>query len=122
MALDWALASLHHLAVFSLVAIVAYEIAMTSGVVDAAMTGRIAAGGRLVRESAAAVVAAGIARVFLGEKGPAYYGANSLFWAKMAVFAGVAGCPSCRRCNSCAGGARRGATPTSNPDRSRSGW
>ena len=37
------------------------------------------------------MVWAGIARVYLGEKGPAYLGANSLFWAKMAVFAGVGG-------------------------------
>jgi putative membrane protein len=28
-----------------------------------------------------------VARVFLGDKGPAYYATNSLFWAKMAVFA-----------------------------------
>ena len=51
MGLDWALASCTISQSFSLVAIVAYEIAMTSGAVDAAMTGRIAAGRLLVRHS-----------------------------------------------------------------------
>jgi putative membrane protein len=87
MALDWALASVHHLAVFGLVAILAYEIAMTAGTVDAATTGRIARVDAWYGIAAAVVVAAGVTRVFLGEKGPAYYGANSLFWTKMAVFA-----------------------------------
>ncbi len=87
MTLDWVLASLHHLAVFGLVAILAYEIAMTAGVVDTALTGRIARVDAWFGIAATAVVAAGVARVFLGDKGPAYYAANSLFWAKMAVFA-----------------------------------
>jgi len=64
---------------------------MTSGAVDASMTGRIARVDAWCSIVAAAVVAAGLARVFLGEKGPAYYGANGLFWAKMAVFALVGG-------------------------------
>jgi putative membrane protein len=87
MALDWALASAHHLAVFGLVAILACEIALTARGVDAAATGRIARVDAWFGIAAAAVVAAGVARVFLGDKGAAYYGANSLFWAKMAVFA-----------------------------------
>jgi putative membrane protein len=41
---------------------------------------------------AALALAAGIARVFLGggAKGPQYYAANGLFWAKMALFAAIA--------------------------------
>jgi putative membrane protein len=91
MTLDWALASLHYLAVFGLVAILACEIAMTAEAVDAEATGRIARVDAWYGIAAAAVVAAGLARVFLGDKGPAYYAANSLFWAKMAVFALVGG-------------------------------
>lgn len=37
--------------------------------------------------SAVGVIAAGVARVFWGAKGAAYYGAQPFFWAKMAVFA-----------------------------------
>ena len=35
-------------------------------------------------------MAAGVARVFLGAKGAAYYGANMFFWLKMLLFAGIA--------------------------------
>jgi putative membrane protein len=87
MALDWALASLHHLAIFSLAAIPAYEIAVTAGAVDAPAIARLANVDAWYGIMAAAVLAAGLARVFLGVKGAAYYGGNSLFWAKMAVFA-----------------------------------
>jgi putative membrane protein len=39
---------------------------------------------------AALVVAAGVLRVFFGAKGYEYYLVNIFFWAKMALFAGVA--------------------------------
>ena len=39
---------------------------------------------------AAVALAAGVARVFLGAKGPEYYAANGLFWTKMALFAAIA--------------------------------
>ncbi len=87
MALDWVLASLHHLAIFSLIAILAGELAMTGGKIDAIVAGRLARLDAWYGIAAAAVVAAGLARVFLGDKGPAYYVANALFWAKMATFA-----------------------------------
>jgi putative membrane protein len=90
MALDWLLASLHHLAFLSLAAILAFELAVTAGAVDAAAIRRLASVDAWYGIMAALVVAAGLARVFLGAKGPAYYGANSLFWAKMAVFAAIA--------------------------------
>lgn len=38
---------------------------------------------------AAAVVAAGVTRVFFGAKGYEYYVVNIFFWAKMALFVGV---------------------------------
>jgi putative membrane protein len=88
-ALDWVLASLHHLAVFALAGVLAYELAATAGPVDAAAVKRLAAVDAGYGALAALVLAAGLARVFLGAKGPAYYGGNSLFWAKMAAFAAV---------------------------------
>ena len=39
---------------------------------------------------AALVVAAGVLRVFFGAKGYEYYLVNIFFWAKMALFVGVA--------------------------------
>ena len=90
MALDWVLASLHHLAVFTLLAILAGELALTAGRVDAAVVARLSRIDTWYGVAAAAVVGAGLARVFLGDKGAAYYGSNHLFWSKMAVFGLVA--------------------------------
>jgi putative membrane protein len=87
MALDWLLASLHHLAIFTLLAILAGELAMTGGRIDVGVVGRLVRLDAWYGVAAAAVVAAGVARVFLGAKGPEYYEANTLFWAKMATFA-----------------------------------
>ena len=90
MAVDWALASLHHLAIFSLIAILAGEIALTSGIVDARGAGILSRVDAWYGIMAAVVLAAGLGRVFLGDKGAAYYAANALFWSKMAVFALIA--------------------------------
>src|SRR5207302_636817 len=38
---------------------------------------------------AAIALAAGVARVFFGAKGAGYYGANTFFWLKMALFVSV---------------------------------
>lgn len=42
MVLDWALASVHHLAIFTLVAILAFELALTAGELDAPAILRLA--------------------------------------------------------------------------------
>jgi putative membrane protein len=55
--------------------------------VDAAAIRRLAGVDAWYGIAAALVLAVGLARVFLGAKGAAYYVANSLFWAKMATFA-----------------------------------
>ena len=91
MALDWTLASLHHLAIFALAAILATEIAMTSGDLDGRTILRLARIDGWYGAVAAIVLAVGLARVFLGAKGADYYAANTLFWIMMALFAGVAG-------------------------------
>jgi len=90
MFLDWILASLHHLAIFTLAAILAFELALTASEVDARVISRLARVDAWYGAMAALALAAGVARVFLGAKGSNYYAANSLFWIKMALFAGVA--------------------------------
>jgi putative membrane protein len=90
MFLDWTLASLHHLAVFGLAAILAFELALTAGEVDAPVIARLARVDAWYGAMAAVALAAGVVRVFLGARGPDYYEANGLFWIKMALFALVA--------------------------------
>jgi putative membrane protein len=90
MALDWLLASLHHLAIFTLAAILAFELALTSAEVNGRAILRLARVDSWYGAMAAMALAAGLARVFMGVKGPEYYAANSLFWIKMALFAAIA--------------------------------
>ena len=87
MALDWLLASLHHLAILSLAAILAFELALTAGEIEPRSLLRLARIDAYYGALAALALAAGLLRVFLGARGAAYYGANSLFWTKMALFA-----------------------------------
>ena len=91
MVLDWALASLHHLAILTLAAI----LGVRTGA-DRRRSRMRARSARLARvdawygATAALVLAAGLARVVLGSKGPGYYMANPFFWTKMALFAVIA--------------------------------
>lgn len=89
MLLDWALASLHHLAVFALAAIIAFELALTARAVDDAAILRLARVDAWYGVVAAIVLAVGAARVAFGAKGPAYYMENSFFWTKMGLFLAV---------------------------------
>ncbi len=91
MVLDWALASLHHLAIFTLAAILAFELALTAGEVSATTVGRLARIDAWYGIVAALVLAVGISRVVFGAKGPDYYMINTFFWTKMALFAAVGG-------------------------------
>ena len=87
MATDLLLACLHHLVVFSLVAIPAVELALMRGPVTApriAQLGRLDAAYGLL---AMAILAIGFARVFWGAKGSAFYLHNPVFWAKLGFFA-----------------------------------
>ena len=90
MFLDWLLASLHHLAVFSLAAILSAEIFLTGGAIDDRMAMRLARVDAWFGIMAAVALAAGLARVFFAAKGASYYGSNMFFWLKMALFAGIA--------------------------------
>ena len=69
MFVDWLLASFHHLAVFSLAAILSAEIFLTAGPIDDRLVLRIARIDAWFGLVAALVVAAGVLRVFFGAKG-----------------------------------------------------
>ncbi|MGO9419269.1 DUF2214 family protein [Roseiarcus sp.] len=90
MFLDWLLASFHHLAVFSLAAILAAELALTAAVLDDRAILRLARIDAWFGVMAAIALAAGLARVFLDAKGVDYYEANVFFWIKMALFVTIA--------------------------------
>ena len=91
MGLDWLLAGLHHLAVFTLAAILAFEIALTLEMPGARAIERLSRVDAWYGGLAAVALAAGLLRVFLGAKGADYYLVNSLFWIKMGLFAGLGG-------------------------------
>lgn len=87
--LDFALASLHHTAVFALFTILAVEIVYAKPGLSAATLRRLGTIDMLYGLSAAAVLVAGIARAVWGLKGWDYYAANPLFWTKIGLFAGI---------------------------------
>jgi putative membrane protein len=83
---DWVLASLHHLAVFTLAAVLAAELAILTLDIDSKGIKRLAGVDAAYGASAAIVVIVGVARVIWGAKGYEYYLANHVFWTKMALF------------------------------------
>ncbi len=83
---DWALASLHHIAIFTLAAALAGEMAILTLDIDARAIGRLSRIDMAYGVSAAVVVIVGVARVIYGAKGYEYYVVNHLFWTKMALF------------------------------------
>jgi putative membrane protein len=87
---DFVLACLHHLAAFALVAALAIEIALLRPGMDAGAVKRLGRIDIAFGIAALAVLAAGLARVFYGIKGPAYYLGNWVFWTKLGVFALIA--------------------------------
>jgi len=87
MALDAVLAVAHHLAVFTLVSILAIEWALLRpGLTEAQLrfVGRLDG---LYGASAGVVLVIGILRLALGAKGWSFYAGNPFFWLKIAAFA-----------------------------------
>lgn len=84
---DLSLAVVHHILVFALAGVLAFEI----GAIRTNMTAREAA--RVARVDlwygilAAAIIAAGFFRAVFAAKGWGYYSANAFFWAKIGTFA-----------------------------------
>ncbi len=83
---DWALATLHHLAIFVLAATLAAELAMVTSDVEAGALARLATVDLGYGIMAAIVLIVGVARVVYGAKGQEYYIGNHFFWTKMALF------------------------------------
>jgi putative membrane protein len=87
--LDALLASIHHLLVFALVAVLFAELMLVGGVPSSE---RLHLMGRLdlaYGALAGGVVVAGLLRVVFGAKGWAFYVGNPFFWLKMTAFVAV---------------------------------
>lgn len=86
---DLALAIAHHVLIFALAGVLAFEI----GVVRSNMTGpdigRVARVDLWYGSLAALILAAGFARAVFAAKGWAYYSVNVFFWVKIGTFAAV---------------------------------
>jgi putative membrane protein len=81
-----ALAVLHHLAAFTLVAALVAEHLLFDRRLEAPAARRLQRLDALYGASAGILLLAGLLRVFLFEKGAAYYFANPWFLAKLALF------------------------------------
>ena len=84
---DLALAIAHHLLVFGLAAVIAFEIATIRVEATAGDIARIARADMWYGILAAAILIVGFSRAVYAARGWAYYSHNLLFWAKIATFA-----------------------------------
>ena len=84
--LDLTFAILHHVAVFTLVGIIAAEFALLRPGLAGSRLSQLASIDRLYGVAASVVVVIGILRVFFGGKGWEFYVASDMFWGKMAAF------------------------------------
>jgi putative membrane protein len=79
-------AFLHHVAAFTLVAALAVEFVLLRAEFTHGTARRLLAADAVLGASAGALLAVGLARVFLFEKGAAYYFSNHAFLTKLALF------------------------------------
>ena len=86
LARDVVLASIHHLFVFSLVAVLFAELVVAGGVPDAARLRQLGRLDGAYGALAGGILIAGFVRAAYGAKGMAYYAGNPVFWAKIGVF------------------------------------
>jgi putative membrane protein len=87
--LDAVLASVHHLFVFSLVAVLFAELVLASSPPDAArlrQLGRLDSAYGLLSMG---IIAAGFLRAAYGAKGWSFYAHNPVFWTKIGIFVAV---------------------------------
>ncbi len=84
---DLILAILHHLAIVTLIVLLAFEFALLRPGLSTTDLRRLANVDAAYGAVAGLVVAVGICRVIWGAKGPDFYLANPWFWAKIASFA-----------------------------------
>jgi putative membrane protein len=86
---DLILAVLHHLAIVSLIVLIAIEFALLRPGMDGQGLRRIAKVDAGYGVTAGLIIAIGVCRVIWGAKGADFYLSNPWFWAKMASFAAI---------------------------------
>lgn len=86
MTVDLILAILHHLFVFSLMAIIAIEMVTVRPEIRGREIGRLARIDMFYGIAATLIIVVGVLRVFFGVKGAGYYWVSPSFWAKMGTF------------------------------------
>lgn len=86
MDLDLVLACAHHLAVFTLVVLLAVEFALLRPGLAPATLRRLGGIDGAYGATAALVLIIGFARVFFGNAGSGYYLSNWVFWTKIGLF------------------------------------
>jgi len=79
----------HHILVFSLVAVLAAEIAAIRPNMRADQIDHLARLDRFYGIIAGLVIIVGLGRVFFGAKGPDFFLSNPIFWAKILTFAAI---------------------------------
>jgi putative membrane protein len=84
--IDLVLAIAHHLAVFTLVGLLAAEIAMLRPGIAAPRLGQLGMVDGAYGVTAGIVIAVGFSRVFFGASGADFYFSNPVFWAKIGAF------------------------------------
>ena len=83
---DFSLAVVHHLVVFSLLAIVVAELSLVRRGMDAATLTTMARIDLAYGALAAIALTAGLVRAVYAAKGWDFYSQNGFFWAKIAIF------------------------------------
>jgi len=86
MDVDLILTILHHLLVFSLVGVLAAELAAVRPNMNAEQIRHLGILDTAYGAIAGLIVVVGFGRVFFGAKGPDYFIANPIFWAKVGCF------------------------------------
>ena len=86
---DLILAILHHLAIVSLIVLLAFEFALLKPGLDAKALSRVTRADAAYGATAGLVIVVGVCRVIWGAKGADFYLSNPWFWAKMAGFAAI---------------------------------
>jgi putative membrane protein len=84
---DALLAYAHFISIFVLASVLLGEVLIYRRVMSADLYRRLRLVDRWYGVAAVLVLATGLARLFLGLKGVAFYNSNPVFWTKMALFA-----------------------------------
>ncbi len=90
MARDALLHYAHFLCIFLLASLLSGEVILLKRSLSRARIAQLQSVDRWYGISAALVIVTGLLLVFFGLKGSAYYAHNGIFWAKMALFVGIA--------------------------------